>query len=62
MRADLARFFEDVDVLGGERRLLIRRGVLFDQVGQVQCTSETRRARAYNQDIGFECFPLHRVL
>ena len=59
MRADLAAFFQHIDVFRGKIRLRAAGIVLLDEIRQVQCAGEAGRARAYDEYIGFELFALN---
>ena len=61
MRADFARFFEDVDIFRGKRGGFFRFRVLFDQIGEMQRAGKAAGAGADDEDIGFEGFALDGI-
>ena len=56
VRAELAAFFEDVDIFGGEFGFAAGFVVRANQTREMERAGEAGRASAYDQDIGVELF------
>ena len=59
MRADLPRFFEDIDIFGGKRGGFFLRGVALDQVRKMERAGKPGGPGADDQNVRFKLFALN---